>query len=78
MSWHNEFHAASRTSAKQEVTRLQTLNPMHFPPVAASMVVAAIDALPDVADAIVYVKTNGHIDSFNGNVEVVARLIKVV
>lgn len=77
MSWNREFHAGSKTTAKQEITRLQSAD-SHFPPAAAAVVVAAIDILPDIEGSAIFVKTTGHIGDNNGSAIVEVRIVNLL
>lgn len=74
MSWHIEV-TGSKAGIKTHVTQEST-KPNNLPTGVAGAIVSAVDALPDTND--VYLKTTGHVDPVNGNMEITLRSFKRV
>lgn len=71
MSWHVEV-TGSKAGIKTHVTQEST-KPHGVPHAVASAIVSAVDALPDSHD--VMLRTSGHVDSENGNIEISMKAI---
>jgi hypothetical protein len=78
MSWHIEFHAASKASAIAQIDERQVKSYGHFPVAAASVIKETVALLATVENSIIYVKSSGHNDASNGNVETTVRLFLLV
>lgn len=60
MSWSISFKANDKDEAQAELEARAETNKLHFPADAKAVVVAAIEALPDLDGYLINVSTHGH------------------